>query len=151
MSELMANLGGWAWWIIAGIMFLLELLAPAFFFLWFGFAAVATGLIVLFVPMSWQMQAGTFAILTIVLLLISRKYFGRTGWSSDNPMLNQRMASFIGKSYVLDTPIKNREGKVRINDTVWKVQGPDTPAGQWVKVTDVDGSVLQVEPDAEQQ
>ena len=151
MSELMANLGGWAWWIIAGIMFLLELLAPAFFFLWFGFAAVATGLIVLFVPMSWQMQAGTFAILTIVLLLISRKYFGRTGWSSDNPMLNQRMASFIGKSYVLDTPIKNREGKVRINDTVWKVHGPDTPAGQWVKVTDVDGSVLQVEPDAEQQ
>jgi membrane protein implicated in regulation of membrane protease activity len=149
MLDLFANLGDWAWWIIAGIMFLLELLAPAFFFLWFAFAALVTGLIVLFVPMGWQMQAATFAVLTIMLLLISRKIFGRTGWSTDKPLLNQRMASFVGKSFVLETPIRNREGKVRINDTVWKVEGPDTPAGAWVKVISAEGAVLVVEPDSD--
>ena len=60
-------------------------------------------------------------------------------------MLNQRLASFVGKSYVLETPIKNGNGSVRINDTIWKVQGADAPAGTWVKVTAVEGTVLLVE------
>ena len=102
-------------------------------------------MILLFYPMDWKLQVATFALLTIILLLISRRVFGRTGWGTDKPLLNQRLASFIGKSYVLETPIKNGHGSVRINDTVWKVQGADAPAGTWVKVTDIDGTVLKVE------
>lgn len=145
MSELIDNLGDWAWWIIAGIMFVLELLVPAFFFLWFGFAALATAVILLLVPMDWKLQVAMFAVFTVVLLLISRRVFGRTGWSTDKPLLNRRLASFVGKSYVLETPIKNGNGSVRINDTIWKVQGADAPAGTWVKVTAVEGTVLLVE------
>ncbi len=47
MAEIFASYGDWFWWIVAGIMFVLELLVPAAFFLWFGFAAIATGLVVL--------------------------------------------------------------------------------------------------------
>jgi len=145
MEAVLTSLGSWAWWIVAGAMFLLELLVPAFFFLWFGFAALATALIVLFVPMTWQWEVGLFAVLSVICLFISRKYFAREGAGTDKPHLNKRMASFIGKTYALETPIKNRQGKVRINDTMWKVNGPDAPSGTWVKVVDSDGSVLIVE------
>ncbi len=37
---ILASYGDWFWWIVAGIMFVLELLVPAFFFLWFGFALI---------------------------------------------------------------------------------------------------------------
>jgi hypothetical protein len=33
---------------------------------------------------------------------------------------------------------------VRVDDTVWQVRGPDSPAGARVKVTGADGSVLVV-------
>ncbi len=143
--DIIESLGNWAWWIIAGVMFILELMAPAFFFLWFGFAAVVTGLLVLFVPMGWQWQVSIFAVLTIILLLISRQVFGKTGWRSDKPMLNKRLERYVGKTYVLETAIRNGHGKVKINDTVWNVEGPEAPAGSQVKVTGAEGSTLIVE------
>jgi membrane protein implicated in regulation of membrane protease activity len=35
-------------------------------------------------------------------------------------------------------------GRVRIDDSVWQVRGPDAPAGPRVVVTGADGSVLEV-------
>ena len=140
------SLGNWTWWIVAGVMFILELMVPALFFMWFGFAAVITGVLVLFIAMGWQWQLATFAILTVILLLISRRVFGRTGWRTDKPLLNRRMASFIGKTYVLETAIRNGHGKVKINDTMWNVQGEDAAAGSRVTVVGSDGSTLLVEP-----
>ncbi|MGI9372845.1 MAG: NfeD family protein [Hyphomicrobiales bacterium] len=143
--DIIESLGNWAWWIIAGLMFILELMAPALFFLWFGFAAVATGLLVLFVPMDWQWQVSIFAVLTIVLLLASRQIFGKTGWRSDKPLLNKRLERYVGKTYVLETAIRNGHGKVKINDTFWNVEGPEAPAGSQVTVTGAEGSTLIVE------
>lgn len=149
MAEIIASYGDWFWWIVAGIMFVLELVVPAFFFLWFGFAAVATGLVVLFVPMGWQLQGLTFAVLAVISLMISRKYFAHKTVGTDLPNLNRRVQSYVGKSYPLESAIKNRRGKVRIHDSNWEVRGPDAPAGTWVKVVSADGATLIVELDAE--
>jgi membrane protein implicated in regulation of membrane protease activity len=46
---------------------------------------------------------------------------------------------------VLDEPIVNGRGKVRIDDTLWTVSGSDRGKGEWVKVTAVDGTRLIVE------
>ena len=148
MSELIASYGDWFWWIVAGIMFVLELLVPAFFFLWFGFAAVATGLVVLVIPMGWQLQGLTFAVLAVVCLAISRKFFARPD-AGTNLKLNQRVQGYVGKSYPLETAIKNRRGKVRIHDSNWEVRGPDAPAGTWVRVVSAEGATLIVEPEQE--
>ena len=40
----------WHWWILAGLLLILELTAPAYFFLWLGIAAAATGLLLLVFP-----------------------------------------------------------------------------------------------------
>ncbi len=145
LSDIIASYGDWFWWIVAGIMFVLELLVPAFFFLWFGFAAVATGIIVLFVAMGWKMQAFTFAALAVVSLMVSRKFFARSAAGTDRPNLNQRVQSYVGKSYPLETAIRNRRGKVRIHDSNWEVRGPDAPAGTWVRVVSAEGATLIVE------
>ena len=64
---------------------------------------------------------------------------------SDQPALNQRAAQAIGRIYIVEEAIVAGRGKVRIGDTLWPVEGRETPAGTHVKVTAVNGTVLQVE------
>jgi inner membrane protein len=64
----------------------------------------------------------------------------------DQPFLNRRAEAFIGKVFALDKPIANDAGTIRIDDSVWRVTGPDCAAGTRVRVTRADGAVLHVEP-----
>ena len=45
----------------------------------------------------------------------------------------------------LDQAIENGVGYVRLDDSRWKVSGPDLPKGTKVRVTGADGTVLEVE------
>ena len=50
-----------------------------------------------------------------------------------------------GRLATLREPIVNGVGKIRVDDTTWKISGPDCAAGAKVLVTGVDGVVLRVE------
>ena len=52
--------------------------------------------------------------------------------------------ALLGREFTLEKPIIDGNGTVRIGDTVWRVAGPDTPAGTRVKVVQVDGANLTV-------
>jgi membrane protein implicated in regulation of membrane protease activity len=47
---------------------------------------------------------------------------------------------------VLVEPIEHGSGKAKLGDGVWKVSGPELPAGARVRVVGVDGVVLKVIP-----
>jgi membrane protein implicated in regulation of membrane protease activity len=47
--------------------------------------------------------------------------------------------------FTLDRPIVDGVGAVRIDDTVWRVNGPDCPAGSRVRVARANGADLLVE------
>ena len=51
-----------------------------------------------------------------------------------------------GKSYVLDEAIINGRGKIKIDDTLWEVTGPDLPQGASVKIVGVEGLRLRAVP-----
>ena len=68
----------------------------------------------------------------------------RGGMVSDEPHLNRRGEQYIGRVFTLDVAIVNGQGKVRVDDTTWKVQGDDCPVGTRVRVHGVDGVVLLV-------
>ena len=51
----------------------------------------------------------------------------------------------VGRSFRLDQPIVSGEGQVRVDDSVWRVVGPDLPAGSAVRVARLDGATLVVE------
>ncbi len=146
MEQLYATLGGWTWWIVALVMFVLELMAPGVFFLWLGFAAVVVGAVDLVIDLTWQLEVGLFAVLSVISLLVSRKFLSGRAIETDQPNLNRRMLNHVGRNFVLEQPIVNGRGELKIDDTIWKVRGADAQAGSWVKLVDVDGLVFVVEP-----
>ncbi|MHA1165848.1 MAG: NfeD family protein [Alphaproteobacteria bacterium] len=148
VSSLFFELGAWNWLILAGLFFVLELLAPGIFLIWFGIAAGMVGALALLTDITWQWQFVLFALLSLVAVLIARKFFRSDAQQSDRPLLNLRAQQHVGKSFVVAETIKNGRGKVKIGDTLWLAEGPDAAQGVSVTVTAADGSTLTVEPDS---
>jgi len=80
-----------------------------------------------------------------VVSLILWKRFARVDTETDQPQLNQRNQQYVGRTIALSEAIQNGVGKVRIDDSLWKVSGTDAAVGTQVKVIGVDGSTLLVE------
>ena len=59
---------------------------------------------------------------------------------------SQRGTQYIGRVFTLAEPIADGRGRLHVDDTMWKIEGDDVPAGTQVRVTGVDGVVLKVEP-----
>jgi membrane protein implicated in regulation of membrane protease activity len=128
----------WAWWILALLLFLLELILPGVFFLWLGLAAALTGFIALVVlDLPWQGSLTIFAALGTVSVLI-----GRRVWRPRSP---ETGSVSIGQVITLETAIVDGTGTVKAADGMWLVEGPDLPAGARVRVTGVMGAQLLVE------
>ncbi len=137
----------WHWWILAGILLILELTAPAFFFLWLGIAAAATGLVLLVFPViPLESQLVIFSVLSVVAVLAWRRYREAHPIETDQPNLNRRGQQYVGREFTLEQPITNGVGKVTVDDSTWRVKGPDLPAGSQVIVEDVEGVVFVVAP-----
>jgi membrane protein implicated in regulation of membrane protease activity len=146
MTEWLDHIVFWHWWILAGLLLIVELTAPSFFFLWLGIAAVAVGLILLVFPaIPLETQLVLFGIASVVAVLAWRKYRETRPITTDQPNLNRRGNQYIGRIFSLSEPIINGVGKVTVDDSTWKVKGPDLPAGTHIKVLGVEGVVFEVE------
>jgi inner membrane protein len=145
MAEIFTTLGTWNWLIFGFVLMALELLAPGVFMFWLGLAALLTGLLSFAINPSWQTQLLMFAILAIAAVPAWR-YFARSAGSSNlgSPFLNKRTEALIGREFTLEKPIVGGTGTVRIDDTIWRVAGPDVPAGSRVRVVQADGASLTV-------
>jgi inner membrane protein len=137
-------LGPWNWMILAAILFSLELLSPGIFLMWFGVAAVVTGLIAFGYDVSWQWQLIWFCGLSLASVLLAAKYLRRHPLSSERPLLNRRAVQLIGQSFELIDPIVNGRGSIKTGDTIWRVEGPELPKGTRITVVGADGTVLKV-------
>jgi membrane protein implicated in regulation of membrane protease activity len=146
MGELFPFFGNWAWWILACVLLILELMAPGVFLVWLGVAAAAVGVVELMFDMPWQVEIAVFSVLSLVLVLVARPWvLKRQQIDTDQPHLNQRMMEYVGHKFILEKAIVNGRGSIRIDDTLWDVIGEeDQKAGTWVRVTDVDGLRLRV-------
>ncbi len=136
----------WYWWV-AGLTFLaIEVFMPGAFFLWMGIAAGVVGGALLANPdLSLETQLLAFAVLSVAAVVGWRIYLRKNPPQSDEPSLNRRGAQYIGRSFALSEAIDNGVGKIRVDDTTWKVKGPDLPEGAKVRVTAAEGTVLVVE------
>ena len=144
MSGIVSSLGVWTWWILGVVLLALEVLAPGNVFVWFGIAAILTGILAFFVDLPWQTEALIFVALALVLAIVGRRYFARESKKGEQPFLNERAARLVGQNFVLAEPIVDGKGRLRIDDTNWRVTGPDLPSGTRVRVTGSDGAVLSV-------
>lgn len=136
----------WAWFVLGGVLLVAEIAVPGAFLLWLGLAALVTGALAYVVDLAWQGQVLAFAALAVAAVLVGRKVSPGPGRASDRPFLNRRAQGFVGRVFTLEEPIMGGVGRVRIDDTVWRITGPDAAAGSDVRVVGVDGAVLKVEP-----
>jgi len=145
MLAWVVSLGTWDWFILAALLFLLEVLAPGMFMLWLGLAAVIMGIVASTIVLSWQVQLIGFAVLALVLVPAWRHFATKVEKPAESPFLNRRAEGYVGRIFTLDKPIVDGSGAVRIDDTIWRVSGPDCPAGSRVRVAGNDGANLLVE------
>ena len=138
------GLTGWHW-LMAGALFLvLELLAPGVFMFWLGLAAVAVGLLSFIIDWSWQIQGLTFAVLAIAAIPLWRRFSWGQAAGGPAEFLNRRAEALVGRRFTLEVPIVSGRGTIRVDDTVWRVAGPDMPSGLQVEVVRADGADLHV-------
>jgi membrane protein implicated in regulation of membrane protease activity len=150
LQRLASEFGPWSWWIVGFILLAAELVAPGVFLIWIGLAALVIGALSLFfwetAFWAWQLQFVLFAALSIIFALLGRRYFGRNRDTSDEPFLNQREASLVGRTATLQEPIVEGRGRIRLDDTWWSVNGEDMPAGTRVRIAAARGRTLVIEP-----
>ena len=117
MQSILA-LGAWNWMILAAILFVLEVMSPGIFLMWFGVAASATALIVFRYDIAWQWQLIWFCGLSLVSVLLAAKYLRKHPLDSERPLLNERAVQLIGQSFVLIDPIVDGKGSIKTRDTI---------------------------------
>jgi inner membrane protein len=137
--------GPWVWVVVGVILLALELVIPGGFLLWLGIAGIVTGLAALFQPIDWPFQFLLFGGLSLIAIVAWLRYTKGREAPTDKPFLNRRADVYVGHEAVLDEPIRDGYGRLSLGDTIWRIAGPDLPAGQKVRVVSTDGAVLRVE------
>jgi hypothetical protein len=137
-----------AWfWLIGGVVLLIaELIAPGFFLMFVGAAAILTGILAVALPISPALQLGAFAVLAIAIARFGgrRAYASRYDHSSD-PSLNNPVHRLLGRVVIVVEPVDGNGGRVRVGDSVWPARGGPASVGERVRIVDVDGNCLKVE------
>jgi len=145
MSDMFSTLGTWNWLIFGFVLMALELIAPGVFLFWLGLAALLVGLVSFVLLPSWQAQLLMFAVFAAAAVPVWRRLArGSSAASVSNPFLNRRADALVGRVFTLEKPIIDGFGTVRIDDTIWRVAGPDAPAGSRVRIVQADGANLTV-------
>lgn len=137
-------------WILLGLVLLvLEIFVGGAFLMWLGLSSIVVGVLVLLLPWigihpGWEWQLVMFSIGAIGAIILWRR-FVKDEPAGDAPGLNQRGREYVGRVVPLKTAIENGEGFISIDDTRWRVTGPDLPVGTRVKLTSMHDMVFTVE------
>lgn len=141
---MIASYGAWSW-VVAGLALLaLELVLPGGVFIWLGASALVTGALALFLPIFWPLQFVIYGVLALLSVWLWLKLRGQEK-PSDSPFLNNRAERFVGQEAVLSEPIHGGFGRLALDDTTWRISGPDLAAGAKVRIVEANGAVLKVE------
>ena len=137
MTDALTFLDGasyWGWWILGIVLVVFEVAAPGAIFLWMGIASGVVGFIVFIAPD-----------MSVVSILVARRYLKSRPIETDQPSLNRRGLQYIDRVFTLAEPIIDGRGRLRVDDTLWKIEGDDLEEGEKIIVTAVNGVVLTVE------
>ena len=131
--------------IVGFILGAVEMIAPGFFLMWLGLAAIIVGMLTWALPISLPLQVALFAIISVLTVYAGKKFLKDNPIESDDPMLNNRGARLTGEIVTVIEAITDGHGRVRVGDTDWNARGADAGVGAKVRVIGADGAVLLVE------
>lgn len=124
-----------------------ELVLPGVFLVFLALAAAVTAAMTLALPDApLAVQLGSFALWSIVSVMIGRRWYRDYPVDSTDAKLNDRSARLLGEVVTVESAIEHGRGRVRIGDGSWPARGPEAAAGQTMRIIAVDGGVIVVEP-----
>ena len=135
----------WFWLSLGLILGVAEMVAPGFFLIWLGMAAIIVGLLDYAFPISIPMQVALFAMLSILTVYAGKKFLKDNPIETEDPQLNDRGARLTGEIVTVVEAIADGQGRVKVGISVWSARGADAGVGARVRVTGADGAVLLVE------
>lgn len=135
----------WFWLTVGVLLAAIEIVAPGFFMMWLGAAAIITGIVTWVAPIGTPGQVGLFAVLSVIAVYAARKWLVDNPIESQDPKLNDRGARLVGEIVTVVEPIEDGHGRVKVGDSVWNAKGQDASIGSKVRVTGSDGATLLVE------
>ena len=138
---------GWLW-LIGGVLLLIaEVIAPGFFLVFIGAAAILTGLFAVLFGFGLAPQLALFALYAVIAVLIGRRFYANQSSDSADPLLNDRAARLVGKVVTVVEAVDEHGGRVRVGDSEWSARGGPAAPGERVRITGIDGNCLKVEVD----
>ncbi|MDX8457413.1 NfeD family protein [Mesorhizobium humile] len=152
IDRIVSELGPWNWMVLGFVLLVMEIVAPGVFMLWIGIAALIVGAVSLAIWdaafWTWQIQVLAFLVLSLISAFVGKKLMAGRHGDVDQPLLNRRGAQMVGKLATLAEPIKNGRGRIKLGDTLWRVSGPDLPAGTQVRVVSAADTDLELTVEA---
>ena len=137
-----SSLGAWAWIILGVALSASSFWRRASFFIWLGLAAIATGLLDAAFDLSWQLAALVFAVLAVAAVVLGRSLTRpQDAARHQAASLNRRGEALVGRVFTLEAPIVDGAGRIRVDDSSWRVTGPSGRRRQ-VRVVRVEGTTL---------
>jgi len=136
-----------AWlWLIGGVVLLIaEIIAPGFFLVFLGAAAIAAGVFTMLFGLGTASQLALFALYAVIAVLAGRRFYAVRGTANTDPLLNDPARRLVGKVVTVVSPVDEHQGRVRIGDGEWSARGGPAAAGERVRITGVEGNCLRVE------
>ena len=135
----------WFWLSLGLLLGVAEMVAPGFFLMWLGLAALIVGGLDYFLPITVAYQVAMFAILSVLTVFAGKKFLQKNPIETEDAKLNDRGARLTGEIVTVVEAITNGNGRVKVGDSVWSARGVDAAIGSRVRVTGADGGVLLVE------
>lgn len=147
MIILLENMNHWHWLALGLLLLAVELLGTAGYFLWIGLSAMFVGILLTFIPMSWQLQWVAFAVFALVTAwLWWRRQLSNDKLADDQRDLNQKHKQMIGTVLTLEQDTQVGVNRLRIGDTTWSAYcAKPLDKGTVVIVVDMKGITLTIE------
>jgi len=137
---------GWLWAIGGVLLLIAEIIAPGFFLVFLGAAAIATGLFTLLFDLGIVPQLVLFAIYAVLAVMIGKRWYGEPHDGDQRHPINEPAKRLVGKTVTAVSDVDDHGGRVRVGDGEWNARGGPAAAGERLTVTAVEGNCLIVEP-----
>jgi len=137
---------GWLWLIGGVVLLIAEVIAPGFFLVFLGAAAIATGLFTILFNLGLASGFALFALYALLAVMIGRRFYANRAENSADPLLNDRAGRLVGKVVTVVAAVDEHSGRVRVGDSEWSARGCSAAVGARVRITGIEGNCLIVEP-----
>lgn len=134
----------WIWMAAALVFLMIEIGVPGLIFICFAAGSVCAAIYAQFNPENYLYQTGIFAIITILLIPLTRRFAKRVTSSSET---GTNIDALLGQPAIIVKEVNPEEGlgQARIQGEIWSATAQEKiPVGAKVTVTGIDGNKLVV-------